>query len=373
MMKRLELITDLSQIRNNAREIRKRIPDNVLMMCVVKADAYGHGAKKTAAILYNSGLADAFAVATVKEGCELRENNQKAPILVLGLLNGEEDASLAVSYDLDQAVSSPREVKILSQAARRAGKPVRIHIKIDTGMSRIGVRGKNELNILLDALKSETNVVVAGMFSHLCAAEEDEAFTRLQKKKFDEAISQVLLAGYHPICHLAASTAMRKEEYIYHMVRAGIALYGTGVKELENAVQPAQTLISHPAAFRLLEEGDTVGYSRRFTAKRRCRIMTVPCGYGDGYPRILGGRGCVLVNGQRAKIIGNICMDMLMADVTDIPDISYSSKVTLMGRDEEERITPDEMASLAGTIPYEIMLGFSNRVERSWTDTERDI
>ncbi len=371
-MKRLELITDLARIRQNASEIRKRIPQNVHMMCVVKADAYGHGAAQTAGTLHESGLADAFAVATCKEGRKLRQNIKGVPVLVLGLLTSDEDAKTAVDEDLTQAISTPREVRMLAQAASRAKKNAQVHIKVDTGMSRVGARGQAELAELLDALKPEKNLFVTGLFSHLCAADEDEEYTLLQKARFDRAAATVKSAGYDPVCHLAASTAMLKEGFGYGMVRAGIGLYGTGVKELEGAVKPAQTLLSHPVAFRNIDKGDTVGYGRCFTAERPTRIMTVPCGYGDGYPRILSGKSCVLVNGRRVKIVGNICMDMLMADVTGIPDISFSSKVTLMGEDGGERITPDELADLAETIPYEIMLGFSVRAERSWTDTERE-
>ena len=174
--------------------------------------------------------------------------------------------------------------------------------------------------------------------------------------------------GYDPVCHDAASTAMLKRGYGIDMVRAGIALYGTCVEELKGIVTPAQTLISHPVSLRRVLTGETVGYGRRFTARRDNLIATVPCGYGDGYPRILSGKAQALIHGRRVPIVGNVCMDMLMLDVTDVPNVTKDSETVLLGAQGDERITPDELALHAGTIPYEIMLGFSGRVSRSWKE-----
>ena len=192
---------------------------------------------------------------------------------------------------------------------------------------------------------------MSGMFTHFCFADGDAAFTRAQFERFEAACAAVRAAGFAPVRHAAASTAMLDEAYQLDMVRLGIALYGTGVKALDGAVRPAQTLRTHP--LRVCE-----------IAARRTRVMTIPCGYGDGYPRILSGRADVLVNGRRAPVIGNICMDMMMADVTDAGEITPESEVVLLGAQGGERITPDELARLAETIPYEIMLGFSQRVAR---------
>ena len=368
-MKRLELVTDVAVIKQNAIEIKQRIPDpNARLLCVVKADAYGHGAVKTAQAL--SGIADAFAVATPLEGAELRESGVRQPIVVLGLISDYEDAALSVKYELCQAVDDARDVCALDEAALKQGTRAKLHIKIDTGMSRIGVRDFPALSALLDEIKTLKNVTVDGMFTHFCAADEDEAFTREQKSRFDRAIEAVRQAGFDPICHAAASTAMLKKGYSYGMVRAGIALYGTGVKELSGIVRPAQTLLSHPVAIRRVLKGETVGYGRTFTAQRDSLIATVPCGYGDGYPRILSGRADVLIHGCRAPLTGRVCMDMLMADVTDIPGAGRESEVVLLGKQGNEAITPDELAEKAGTIPYEIMLGFSQRVYKSWKNTE---
>ena len=228
----------------------------------------------------------------------------------------------------------------------------------------LGVRGAGELDALLKAWEHAPHVHMSGMFTHFCFADGDAAFTRAQFERFEAACAAVRAAGFAPVRHAAASTAMLDEAYQLDMVRLGIALYGTGVKALDGAVRPAQTLRTHPLRVCEIEAGETVGYSRAFRAARRTRVMTIPCGYGDGYPRILSGRADVLVNGRRAPVIGNICMDMMMADVTDAGEITPESEVVLLGAQGGERITPDELARLAETIPYEIMLGFSQRVAR---------
>ncbi|MCR4622229.1 MAG: alanine racemase [Clostridiales bacterium] len=364
-MKRLELVTDLERIRLNALAIRKRLPDKVRMLAVVKADAYGHGAAQVARSL--SGTADCFAVATVPEGCELRSAGITLPILVLGACTGSEDAQAGIDQELTLTAASSDGLKLLNETASSHDSRVRVALKIDTGMTRLGFRGKDELASALDYLKNSCGdrLILCELFTHF-ADGEDPAFTSVQRDAFSSAIKQVNQAGYHPMCHAAASETMLVSENQFDMVRAGIALYGTGVAALKNDIFPAQKLVTHPVAFHTISTGESVGYSRAFIAKRPSRIMTIPCGYGDGYPRILSGKSRVLLHGKSAPVVGNICMDMMMCDVTDIPEADCASTVVLLGRDGNERITPDELAELAGTIPYEIMLGFSGRVEKNW-------
>lgn len=367
-MKRLNLRVDLDTVAQNAREIRSRIAPGVRMLAVVKADAYGHGAKQVALRLQREKIADAFAVATSEEGMNLRlAGVSDLPIVVLGSSNREE-SEISVQYGLSQAVFDENGLSALRDAARKTGKTAIAHLKADSGMSRIGVRSESELLSILSAWKNAPEVRMEGMLTHFCAADEDEAFTKAQLETFLRMRNTVFSEGFRPILHAAASTAMLRKEYSLDMVRAGIALYGTGVKELNGIVRPAQTLVTHPVRLEWIEPGDTVGYSRRFRAARKTRVMTVPCGYGDGYPRILSGRADVLVNGRRAPIIGNVCMDMLMADVTDAGEITPESPVVLLGAQGGERITPDELAEKAQTIPYEIMLGFLGRVSREWIE-----
>lgn len=344
----------------NALAIRSRIPDRVRMMCVVKANAYGHDAVKLAGALSAAGV-DAFAVAIVEEAEALRRAGIGGMILILGGAGGE-SLRQAVRCGASQAVYTPQMLETLQDEAGKTGLRAKAHLKIDTGMSRVGVRGMDDLKAMLSCWKRCPDVEMEGMFTHLCAADSDPDFTALQKRRFDETIEAVRSAGFAPIVHAAASSAMLDPALQYDMVRPGIALYGTGVPRLEGELTGAQTLSTRPIRLQWIEAGDTVGYGRTFTAQRDTLVMTLPIGYGDGYPRILGNRAPVLVKGRRARLIGRVCMDMVMADVTDIPDVCLEDEVVLLGRQGDERITADELAELAQTIPYEIMLGFGARV-----------
>ena len=365
-MRTTRLIISRQALYENARAIRRSVPAAVKLMCVVKANAYGHGSIEAARAMRRAG-ADAFAVAIVEEAVELRNAGIEEPILILG---GGSAQSMreAVEAGASQAIYTPQMLFMLEDAARSLGRRARAHLKIDTGMSRIGVRGEEALQEMLDAWKACPSVEMEGIFTHFCAAENDEEFTQLQDARFRRAIAMVRAAGFAPIAHAAATSAMLRSQYQYDMVRAGIALYGTLEPTLQHSLHYAQKLSCRPVRIETIHAGDTVGYGRTFTARRDARVMTLPIGYGDGYPRILSNRADVLVCGRRAPIIGNVCMDMIMADVTDIPDACLESEVVLMGAQGDERITPDELASLAGTIPYEIMLGFSARVKSAYED-----
>lgn len=347
-------------IAANARAIRARIPDGVRMMCVVKADAYGHDSVRTARKLLAAG-ADAFAVAIVEEAERLRDGGIDGMILVLG---GAEEDSLrrAVRAGVSQAVYTPRTLEILQDEAARCGKRALAHLKIDTGMSRVGVRGEDDLEAMLAWWRHCPDVDMEGIFTHFCVADTDPGFTALQNERFSGALAAVRRAGFSPIAHAAASSAMLDPALQYDMVRPGIVLYGSGVPALADELTWAQTLLTRPVRLQWISAGDTVGYGRTFTAGRDTLVMTLPIGYGDGYPRVLSNRASVLVRGKRAPLIGRVCMDMVMADVTDVPGVDLEDEVVLLGAQGDERITPDELADLAGTIPYEIMLGFAPRV-----------
>lgn len=353
----------LETLVNNARALRKRVPEGVKMLCVVKADAYGHGALPLALALEKEGLADAFAVAIVEEARALREGGVRGMIVILGGAC-EESLREAVRVGASQAVYTVEALEILEDEARRLGVRAKAHLKVDSGMSRIGVRRPEELNALLARWRDCPHVEMEGCFTHFCVADTDPDFTRAQDAAFDAMLARIHAAGFHPIAHAAASTAMLKRETQHDMVRAGIGLYGCCMPEMADALRPAQTLSTRPIRIERIQAGDTVGYGRTFRAERETLVMTLPIGYGDGYPRILSNRADVLVHGRRARIIGRVCMDMLMADVTDIPDVCLDDEVVLMGEQGEEKITPDELAQLAQTIPYEIMLGFLPRIPR---------
>lgn len=351
----------------NARAIRESIPSEVKMMCVVKADAYGHGAVRAARIMRRAG-ADAFAVAISEEARELRAGGVEAPVLILG--GGTRDSlEEAVADDCAHAVYESWMLDVLEQAACKRGSRARAHLKVDSGMTRIGVRGGDSLRALLQHWRAACpHVEMEGIFTHFCVAESDPEFTLRQDENFREAVNLVRMTGFHPVAHAAATSAMGRSAYQHDMIRAGIGLYGTLAPGLEGKLNYAQTLISRPIRVQCIRAGDSVGYGRSFVASRDSRIMTVPIGYGDGYPRALSNRAQALVCGRRVPVVGNVCMDMLMLDVTDVPQANCDSEVVLMGAQGSERITPDELAELAGTIPYEIMLGFSPRVRRAYTD-----
>ena len=353
-------------IAANARAIRRRIPAHVRMMCVVKANAYGHDAVRTAKKLLTAG-ADAFAVAIAEEAEALRAAGISNMILVLG--GGDEDSlRRGVRCGVSQAVYTPQMLDVLQDEARRTGVRARAHLKLDTGMSRIGVRDEADLSAVLAYWRRCPDVDMEGAFTHFCVADTDPAFTALQNRRFAAMLGRIREAGHSPIAHAAASSAMLDPALQYDMVRPGIALYGSCVPELEAELVGAQTLSTRPVRLQMIAAGDTVGYGRTFTAGRETLVMTLPIGYGDGYPRILGGRASVLVRGRRAPVIGRVCMDMIMADVTDIPEVSLEDEVVLLGSQAGERITADELAELAGTIPYEIMLGFGARVQVEMMD-----
>lgn len=364
-MKRLELITDLRIIEENARIIRSRLDMNVKMLAVVKADAYGHGSIQTANRLEKENLCDYFAVATASEGVNLRNSGIQKDILILGY-SDEEEMALSVKNDLTLSLYSAEMLSTLESVSKKMGKTAKSHLKIETGMNRIGISIGESLNKLLLMWKNMPNVRMDGIFSHFSSADFSPEYTKKQFEIFLSACQTVREYGFSPIRHISASSGMFFNAYQLDMVRAGIALYGGFEKN--DVFTPAQTLKSHPVRIISLKKGEKVGYGMNFTCARDTTVMTVPCGYGDGYPRSLSNRASLLVNGRRAPVIGNICMDMLMADVTDAGHIDLNSEVVLLGAQGDDRITPFELAALSNTIPYEIMLGFSGRVQKSWIE-----
>ena len=355
----LRISTDA--IAHNARVFRARIPSGVRMMCVIKANAYGHNSVRAAKKLLKAGAADAFAVAIVEEARTLREAGIEAPVLILG---GACEDSLreAVRLNVSQAVYDTWMLDTMQDEAARSGIRAKAHLKLDTGMSRIGVRDAQALDRLLDHWKRCPDVAMEGVFTHFCVADTDPEFTEIQRQRFVRGLEIIRAAGYSPIAHAAATSAMLDPNLQFDMVRPGIGLYGTGVPGLEGELRYAQRLTTRPIRIQRIAEGDTVGYGRTFTARRDSVIMTLPIGYGDGYPRLLSNRASVLVRGKRAPQVGRVCMDMIMADITDILGVTLDDEVVLMGTQGEAVITPDELAEQAETIPYEIMLGFGARV-----------
>ena len=301
-MRSTKMIISEDALYCNAKAIRAHIPAEVKMMCVVKADAYGHGSVRAAKAMLRAG-ADALAVAIVEEAETLRSAGIDAPILILG--GGDEDSlRRAVRADVAHAVYAPEMLDALQSESKALGRPAKAHLKVDTGMSRIGVRDMAALDALLNHWRECCpDVQMTGMFTHYCVAECDEEFTRLQNDRFEAALARVRSAGFNPVAHSAATSAMMRGEYRHDMVRAGIALYGSLLPELDGELQYAQKLSCRPVRIETIHAGDTVGYGRTFRAEKDMRIMTLPIGYGDGYPRILSNRADVLVCGRRAPVV----------------------------------------------------------------------
>lgn len=359
-MRQTEMRVSLGTLAQNAGAVRALVDRSVELMAVVKADAYGHGIAEAARAFLQGG-AQRLAVAIAEEASALRRAGIGCPILILG--GGCRDSIFeAVEADAAQAVYTAEMLRQMQAAAVKTGRRAKAHLKIDTGMSRIGVRGEAALEAMLDAWRTCPDVEMEGIFTHFCVSETDPEFTAAQNAAFERAVERVRAAGYAPIAHAAATGAFLDRRYQHDMVRPGLAMYGMGA-DVEG-IMPAQTLATYPVRIERIAKGDSVSYGRIFRAERDTIVMTAPIGYGDGYPRLLSGRAQALVRGKRVNQIGRVCMDMTMFDVTDVPGLTLEDEVVLMGPQGDERITPQELADIVGTIPYEIMLGFLPRVRR---------
>lgn len=358
---------DLEAISHNLAVLRGlAAPAKVL--AVVKADAYGHGVVPVAARLEEDGV-DGFGVALAEEGLELREAGIRAPILVLNGVYGTAHADVLeaglwpVVYDLAQ-------VEAFDRAA--PDRPFRVHVKLDTGMSRLGVPLR-ELPRFLKGLDRFPRCIVSGVMTHLSSADTEPEATAGQLRLFEGALATVRAHGHRPDLVHAANTAatLAHPEGRYDMVRPGGALYGISFGLGQGAeLRPALRLRTEIIALRELEEGDTVGYDRTFRCPRRARIATVPMGYGDGLLRELSNRGAMLVRGTRCPIVGRVSMDLTMLDVTDVTDAAIGDEVVVLGTsrhgEREAHIDADEIARIAGTIAYDVMTSVSRRVPRSY-------
>ena len=354
---------DLGAVAANTAALRASIAPTPHMMAVVKANAYGHGLVEVARVALKNG-ADFLGVAIPEEGETLRENGITAPILVLGGVNAR-GAEASVCFDLTQAVFDSDRVFLLEEAAKRQNKLAQVHIKCDTGMGRIGVRTDAELLSVLSALDRCPHVRLTGAFTHLADAEgEDDQYSLEQLRLFDH-FRTLLPQGI--VCHAAASAAgERYPQARYDMVRQGIALYGCPPFRESVRVIPALSWHTEIVYVKDLPAGASVSYGRTFTAPRDMRVATLPVGYGDGYHRALSGKAQVLIGGRRCPVIGRVCMDQIMVDVTGVADARMGSPVVLLGKQGNEEITAEELAGWAGTISYEMLLAATARVPISY-------
>ena len=366
--KRLVAEIDLDAVDFNIKSIIKRVGGRAKIIGTVKADAYGHGAVEVSKVLEENGI-DMFSVAMIDEGINLRNNGIKAPILVLGL-TPPEYVKEAVEYDLIQTVSDYNTAEAISKAAKELNKKAVIHIKIDTGMGRIGFRPEKEAFDEIENISKLENIEINGIFTHFCTSDEkDKTFTYTQKERFVYAVNELEKRGINiPLKHASASAGLMDfDDLFFNAVRPGIILYGyypsDDVMKDRLPIKPVMSLKSNVMYIKDIENGDTIGYGRTYMANEKRTIATIPAGYADGYNRLLSNKGCVLVNGKRAQLKGRICMDQCMADITGI-NAKQWDEVVLMGKQGNEEITADEIANEIGTISYEVLCMVSKRVPR---------
>lgn len=359
----------LEAIGHNIREVKKRLPEGVKLLGVVKANAYGHGAVPVASYLENQ--VDYFATATIEEAIELRENGISAPILILGYVSLSQYGDL-VEYDITQTIDSYAQALALEKEAARQNRKAKAHLAVDTGMTRIGFQVTEHDADEAAKIADLPHIELEGMFTHFsCADQEDKTYCSMQMEKYDKMTALLAERGVTiPLRHICNSAGiMEFDDHRFEMVRSGIITYGIypseEVKKERLDLIPALSWKSHVIHVKEVGPGIGVSYGATYvTEKPMTRIATVSAGYADGYPRALSNQGCVLIHGKKAPIIGRICMDQMMVDVTDIPDVQVEDVVTLVGTDGDETITIEEIANPAARFDYEMLCDISSRVTR---------
>jgi len=370
--KRTWVSVDFGALTQNIKALKQNLPNGSKLAAVVKANAYGHGAVAISRVAVAGG-ADLLCFATAAETREVIKADIEAPMLVMGAPLSD-SLDIIVDFRVRQCVFLPQHVLDLQKKAEEKQSEALVHVKIDTGMNRIGVKTKAEFEALLDTMVQCDRVTFEGMFTHFAVSDEaDKDFSRKQAATFDEYYQMALDKGFSPIRHASNSGAIiDMPEYAFDFVRAGIAMYGyypsSEVFKQRVDLKPVMGVFSHLVHIKTVLPGESVSYGRTFVAKKPMRVGTVPIGYGDGYNRLLSNQGEMLVGGKRAKILGRVCMDMTMIDLTDIEEAEIGDEVTVMGQDGEERITADDLAKLCGTISYEVVLSFTTRLPRIYID-----
>jgi len=367
---------DLDALRENLAWIRHRVGPAVKIMTVVKADAYGHGLKQTAALLMQSGT-DIFGVANLAEASAIRAVGQGWPILMLGACLPDE-VDTAVRDDVRPSLSSWAEAKAFSNAAVRRRKQIPVHIKVDTGMGRLGIDADEAVPFVRRA-GGLRGLVLEGIFTHYAAAEDDQAFTRRQAERFRAVLESLRRGGIEiPVVHANNSAALLHEpDTMFNLVRPGLLVYGvapagkrTLTSSLHRLLRPALSFKGRVSLVKEISRGVSLSYGRTFIAPKRMRVATVTAGYGDGYLRAAGGQAQVLIGGRRCRVLGRITMDQLLADVSRLPRVQAGDEVVLIGRQGREEITAGALAAWGGTIPWEVLTNITYRVPRIYRGSQ---
>ncbi len=358
---------DLGAIRYNYRQIKKMVGGQSSVLVIVKGNAYGHGMIEVAGTLENAG-ADFFGVATLDEALCLREKKIKTPILVLGSVLPKE-VEPALRNDITLTLCHMELAKAINRTAAKLKRKANVHIKIDTGMGRIGVWHEGAFDFVRDVIFNFRNIFVEGLYTHFSVAGRDEFFTTYQLDSFNALLEEVKHLGIEvPYRHSAnsiATIAMKKAHL--NLVRPGIVMYGMYPKRSflrKVHLKPAMSLKTRIVFLKKTQPGMSISYGRTYITQKPTVIATLPIGYADGYGRILSNKAKVLVKGEKAPVVGKVTMDQTMIDVGHIEGVKMGDEVVLIGKQAASEIRCEELARLAGTIPYEIVCSISNRVPR---------
>lgn len=368
---------DLDAIAENLLTMRKNLEPGTRMLAVVKADAYGHGSAPVAKKLEPFDFLLGFAVATAGEAFALRRAGIGKPILVLGY-TFPCDYERLIGEEIRMAVFRPDTIEELTEAARRTGKPAKVHIKVDTGMNRIGVTPDGEGLAFTELAARRKEIEIEGIFTHFARADEaDKTSAEGQLETFRSFLHMIEeeLSLEIPIKHCANSAGiLEMPEAQMDMVRAGIAMYGqypSDEVERDIRLRPALSLYSHIVFVKTVKKGQSVSYGGTYTAERDMRVATVPVGYGDGYPRELSNRGFCLLHGKKVPVLGRICMDQFMVDVSAVPEAAAGDRIVLLGQDGAEYIGAEKLAELSGRFHYELLCCLGKRIPRIYREGEK--
>ncbi len=367
---RVKAVVSLDAIAHNFSEMRKNIHKDTKIIAVLKADGYGHGAGAIAHLIEDYDYIWGFAVATAQEALSLVSNGTTKPVLILGHVFEEDYKELAAA-DVRIAVSAAASAKGYAAAGKSLGKTVHIHLALDTGMSRIGFSDSQESLEEIAALEKIPNLKIEGIFTHFARADEEDITPAVEQfEKFMTFTERLKKRGVHiPMKHCSNSAGIiRLPQANLNAVRAGITIYGIyPSKEVERDVirlLPAMELKSHVSFVKTLPKGRAISYGGTFVTEKDTVVATIPVGYADGYPRSLSNKGWVLIHGKKAPILGRVCMDQFMVDVTEIPGVHTGDSVTLMGKDGEEFLSVEELGDLSDRFSYEFICDISRRVPR---------
>lgn len=365
---RVEAKIDLDAIRDNIKETKKIVKPGTKIMGIIKADGYGHGAIPIARAL--DDLADAYGVAILEEGIELRRAGIHKPILILGFTPTPQYKDM-IAYDIMTSVFQFDMAKEISKEAVRQGKKAKIHIKLDTGMSRIGFQINEESVETIKRISELPGIIIDGCFTHFSKSDEkDKTFAKKQLERYLSMIDHLHEAGVEiPTRHISNSAGIiDMPEANLDMVRSGISTYGMYPSEDVNKenlkLKPAMEVKAYIIHVKTVPQGTPIGYNGTFVTTQETKVATVPVGYADGYSRALSNKGRVLIHGVSVPIIGRVCMDQFMVDVTQLENVKPGDEVTLVGRDGNECITMEELGNTAGSFNYEAACDFGKRIPR---------